>query len=71
MDVTNTTCKSVYAQVSEHFALFRIGKFTGVGNAVFGAANAANFCLNRNTLLVANSNNFLCTLKVKFKIMLA
>ncbi len=70
VNVADAACKEVNAQVSNLCALLRISKLALSGNAVLGAADAADLSLNRNTLCVSCLYDLFGALKVGLKIRL-
>ena len=55
MDVADTCCQHINAEVSDHLALVRICALAHTDNAVFLAADGTNLCLEGHSLLMADT----------------
>ena len=56
MDIADTCCKEVNAEVSDHLALLRISALASADNAVLFAADSAYLCLDGETEVMSNVN---------------
>ena len=54
VNVADTGSQHVYAQVSNHLAFVGVSTFAHANNAVFLAADGADFCLQGHSLLAAD-----------------
>ena len=59
VDVADAGCEHVDAEICDHLALFRIRDFAAADDAVFLAADRADFRLNGDALLARNADEFL------------
>ena len=60
VDVTDTGCEEVNAEISDHLALVRISTFALTDNTVFFTADSAYLSLDRETKTVSNVNELSC-----------
>ena len=66
MDVADTCGKHCNAEVCDHLAFVGICTFACAHNAVFFAADSADFCFERDALFACDLNEFLSLLNVFF-----
>ena len=66
MDVADTSSQNVYAQISDGLAFLRICAFASADDTVFFAADCANLCLDGQTQIVCNCNQFTGLCQVLF-----
>ena len=66
MDITNTCCKHVHAQISDHLAFLRIRTFTCTDHAVFFTTNGTNLCFQRHSFFTADFYKFFCLFNIFF-----
>ena len=64
MDISDTSCQHVYAQISDHFAFLRICTFTHTYNAVFLSTDRSDFSFQRKAKALAYSCQFFCLLYI-------
>ena len=66
MDVADTCCQHINAEVSDHLALVRICALAHTDHAVFLAADGSNLCLEGHSLFTADTDQFFCLFNVLF-----
>ena len=68
MDVSNTCCQEVNAQLSDGLAFLRVSQFTGRNDTVFFTADTADFALDGQSLGMCQFDHFLGFCQILFKV---
>ena len=64
MNITDTSCKHVNTEISNHLTLVRISTFTSTDNSVFFSTDGTYLSLDRHSMLMSDLYKFFCLLNV-------